>query len=119
MHDELPHSITVTVEEMGLREGRPADKPLLDIYASMIVERDSQKGIVIGHRGSRLRADRRGGPAADRGPARNAGLSRSAGEGAQGVAARRQAPEPAGLLALLVSARQFIARSCRLVVARR
>jgi GTPase len=55
VHDELPHSITVTVEEMGLRDGRPADQPLLDIYASMIVERDSQKGIVIGHRGSRLR----------------------------------------------------------------
>jgi len=54
VHDELPHSITVTVEEMGLREGRPADQPLLDISASMIVERDSQKGIVIGHRGSRL-----------------------------------------------------------------
>jgi GTP-binding protein Era len=53
--DELPHSITVTVDEMGLRDGRPENKPLLDIYASMIVERDSQKGIVIGHRGSRLR----------------------------------------------------------------
>ncbi|HEX7211249.1 MAG TPA: GTPase Era, partial [Propionibacteriaceae bacterium] len=39
--DELPHSITVTVDEMGLRDGRPANKPLLDIYASMIVERDS------------------------------------------------------------------------------
>jgi GTPase len=55
VRDELPHSITVAVEEMGLREGRPDDQPLLDIYASMIVERDSQKGIVIGHRGSRLR----------------------------------------------------------------
>ena len=55
VRDELPHSITVMVEEMGLREGRPADNPLLDVYASMIVERDSQKGIVIGHRGSRLR----------------------------------------------------------------
>jgi GTP-binding protein Era len=55
VHDELPHSITVVVEEMGLRADRPADKPLLDVYASMIVERDSQKGIVIGHRGSRLR----------------------------------------------------------------
>lgn len=55
VRDELPHSITVTVEEMALREGRAEDKPLLDIYASMIVERDSQKGIVIGHRGSRLR----------------------------------------------------------------
>ena len=55
VRDELPHSITVVVEEMGLRADRPADKPLLDIYASMIVERDSQKGIIIGHRGSRLR----------------------------------------------------------------
>jgi GTP-binding protein Era len=55
VRDELPHSITVVVEEMGLRDGRPDDKPLLDIYASMIVERDSQKGIVIGHRGERLR----------------------------------------------------------------
>jgi GTP-binding protein Era len=45
----------VTIDEMGLREGRPEDRPLLDIYASMIVERDSQKGIVIGHRGERLR----------------------------------------------------------------
>ena len=55
VRDELPHSITVMVEEMGLREGRRADDPLLDIYASLIVERDSQKGIVIGHRGTRLR----------------------------------------------------------------
>jgi GTP-binding protein Era len=55
VRDELPHSITVTLEEMGLRDGRPAERPLLDIYASMIVERDSQKGILIGHRGSRLR----------------------------------------------------------------
>jgi GTPase len=55
VREELPHSITVTVEEMGLRERRPPDKPLLDVYASLIVERDSQKGIVIGHRGSRLR----------------------------------------------------------------
>jgi GTP-binding protein Era len=55
VRDELPHSITVTVDEMGLRDGRPDDQPLLDIYASLIVERDSQKGIVIGHRGSRLR----------------------------------------------------------------
>jgi GTP-binding protein Era len=55
VRDELPHSITVAVEEMGLREGRSEHAPLLDVYASMIVERDSQKGIVIGHRGTRLR----------------------------------------------------------------
>jgi GTPase len=56
VRDELPHSIAVVVEEMGRREGRPEDKPLLDIHANLFVERSSQKGIVIGHRGSRLRA---------------------------------------------------------------
>jgi GTP-binding protein Era len=55
VRDELPHSIAVVVEEMALREGRPEDKPLLDVHANLYVERDSQKGIVIGHRGSRLR----------------------------------------------------------------
>src|SRR5690242_2562048 len=56
VRDELPHSIAVVVEEMGLREGRPDDKPLLDIHANLYVERDSQKGIMIGHKGSRLRS---------------------------------------------------------------
>ena len=55
VRDELPHSIAVVVEEMGLREDRPDDKPLLDISANVYVERSSQKGIVIGHQGSRLR----------------------------------------------------------------
>jgi GTP-binding protein Era len=55
LRDELPHSVAVVVEEMGLREERPADKPLLDIHANLYVERDSQKGIMIGPKGSRLR----------------------------------------------------------------
>ena len=55
VRDELPHSITVVVEEMNLRADRPAEKPLLDVFASMVVERDSQKGIIIGHKGARLR----------------------------------------------------------------
>ena len=55
VRDELPHSIAVLVEEMGLREDRPEDKPLLDIHANLYVERSSQKGIVIGHQGARLR----------------------------------------------------------------
>ncbi len=55
VREELPHSLMVVVEEMGQRPDRPEDRPLLDIYASMIVERDSQKGIVIGHQGSRLK----------------------------------------------------------------
>ncbi len=56
VRDELPHSIAVVVDEMGLRPDRPADKPLLDVHANLYVERDSQKGIVIGHKGARLKA---------------------------------------------------------------
>jgi len=55
VRDELPHSIAVVVEEMALREDRPADRPLTDVHANLYVERDSQKGIVIGHKGARLR----------------------------------------------------------------
>lgn len=53
--DELPHSIAVVIDEMRLREDRPASQPLMDVFASIIVERDSQKGIIIGHRGERLK----------------------------------------------------------------
>ncbi len=55
VRDELPHSIAVELDEFGLRPDRSPDRPLLDIYASLIVERESQKGIVIGRRGSRLK----------------------------------------------------------------
>jgi GTP-binding protein Era len=55
VRDELPHSIAVTIEEMLPREDRPADKPLLDVYATIHVERDSQKAIVLGKGASRLR----------------------------------------------------------------
>jgi GTP-binding protein Era len=53
--DELPHSIAVVVEEMAMRADRPADRPLLDVHANLFVERPSQKAIVIGARGARLR----------------------------------------------------------------
>ncbi|OLE25251.1 MAG: GTPase Era [Actinobacteria bacterium 13_1_20CM_3_71_11] len=49
VRDELPHSIAVLVEEM-LVEGN-----LTKIYADMYVERQSQKAIVIGAGGSRLK----------------------------------------------------------------
>ncbi len=55
VRDELPHSIAVTVDEVQPREGRPEDRPLLEVYASLHVERDSQKAIVLGAGGSRLR----------------------------------------------------------------
>jgi GTPase len=49
VRDELPHSIAVIVEEM-FTEG-----DLTKIYADVYVERTSQKAIVIGARGSRLK----------------------------------------------------------------
>ena len=55
VRDELPHSIAVTVDEMQPRADRPPDRPLLDVYASLHVERDSQKAIVLGTGGTRLR----------------------------------------------------------------
>ncbi|MFG1806173.1 GTPase Era [Streptomyces sp. NPDC049040] len=55
VRDELPHSIAVVVEEMLPREGRPADRPLLDIHANLYIERPSQKGIIIGPKGARLK----------------------------------------------------------------
>jgi GTP-binding protein Era len=50
VEDELPHSIAVTIDDIIERD----DKDLVEIYANLFVERDSQKGIIIGHQGSRL-----------------------------------------------------------------
>lgn len=51
VHEELPHSLAVTLDDMIQRE----DKDLLEIYANVFVERDSQKGIIIGNGGERLK----------------------------------------------------------------
>lgn len=48
--DELPHSIAVTIDEMGEREDG-----MHQIFASLWVERDSQKGIMIGKGGGKLK----------------------------------------------------------------
>jgi len=50
VEDELPHSIAVTIDDIVERD----DKDLVEVYANLFVERDSQKGIIIGHQGSRL-----------------------------------------------------------------
>jgi len=55
VREELPHSIAVVVEEMVPAEGRSPSDPLTKIYADVYVERQSQKAIVIGSSGSRLR----------------------------------------------------------------
>jgi GTP-binding protein Era len=52
VHDELPHSLAVVIDEVNPREGRD---DLIDVYALLYVERDSQKGIIIGKGGARLR----------------------------------------------------------------
>jgi len=51
VQDELPHSIAVVVEEIEPRESGT----LTDVRAKIYVERDSQKAIVIGKGGSRLK----------------------------------------------------------------
>jgi GTPase len=48
--DELPHSLAVTVDDIVERD----DRELVEVYANVWVERDSQKGIVIGKGGARL-----------------------------------------------------------------
>ena len=52
VRDELPHSLAVLIDEVNPREGRD---DLIDVHAVLFVERDSQKGIVIGKGGARLR----------------------------------------------------------------
>ncbi len=56
VHDELPHSLAVVIDEVSPREGRTEEQgDLIDVRAILYVERDSQKGIVIGKGGARLR----------------------------------------------------------------
>lgn len=51
VEDELPHSLAVTIDDIVERD----DKDLVEVYANLFVERDSQKAIVIGKGGSRIR----------------------------------------------------------------
>ena len=57
VRDELPHSLAVQVEEIIERERREGDTrpPLVDVHVNVYVERDSQKAIIIGRRGARLK----------------------------------------------------------------
>ena len=53
VREELPHSIMVTLDEMSAREG---GRPFFDVHATINVERDSQRAILLGHQGSHLKA---------------------------------------------------------------
>ncbi|MGO1266018.1 MAG: GTPase Era [Microbacterium gubbeenense] len=49
---ELPHSIAVQIQEIAPRED---NVELTDVYADIVIERDSQKPIIIGRNGARLK----------------------------------------------------------------
>lgn len=49
--EEIPHSLAVLIDKMERRE----DKDVVNVMATIIVERDSQKGIVIGKQGAMLK----------------------------------------------------------------
>ncbi|HZK25626.1 MAG TPA: GTPase Era [Oscillospiraceae bacterium] len=49
--EEVPHAVAVEISSMSAR----SDRDLVDIQANIYVERDSQKGIVIGKGGSMLK----------------------------------------------------------------
>ena len=95
VRDELPHSLAVVVEEMVQRPDRPEDKPMLDIRVNVFVERSSQKAIIIGRGGSRLREVGTNARDRHREAAGPEGLPRPARQDRQGLAARPQAaPAP-------------------------
>ena len=52
LREELPHSIMVTIDEYAKR----GEKNFYDIHATLHVERDSQKGILLGDKGERLKS---------------------------------------------------------------
>lgn len=52
LSDEIPHGIAVTVDKMEERRGK---YPLVNIDATIICERDSHKGIIIGKQGQMLK----------------------------------------------------------------
>ena len=52
LKDEVPHGIAVSIDQMKLREGK---RPMYDIDATIICERDSHKGIIIGKQGAMLK----------------------------------------------------------------
>jgi len=54
VREELPHSIMVMIDEFGEREEK-GSRPFYDVHATIHVERDTQRAILLGHQGSRLK----------------------------------------------------------------
>ena len=54
VREELPHSIVVTIDEFGEREEK-GSRPFYDVHATIHVERDTQRAILLGPQGTRLK----------------------------------------------------------------
>jgi GTP-binding protein Era len=54
VREELPHSIVVTIDEFGEREEK-GSRPFYDVHATIHVERDTQRAILLGHQGTKLK----------------------------------------------------------------
>ena len=81
LDDEIPHGIAVAIEQMKERKNG-----MMDIDASIVCERESHKGIIIGKGGSMLKRIGNRGPERDRGHDGDSGEPAAVGEGPQGVA---------------------------------
>ncbi len=77
---EVPHAVTVMVDKWEETPG------FVRIYATILVERDGQKAIVIGVEGFDAEEDRHAGARGDGSAVRHPDLSGSAREGGVGVA---------------------------------
>ncbi len=55
LDDEIPHGIAVSIDRMKERPGRSGNGGMIDIDATIVCERDSHKGIIIGKGGSKLK----------------------------------------------------------------
>jgi GTP-binding protein Era len=53
---EIPHGIAVVIDRMKERDGSKDGKAFFDIDATIICERDSHKGIIIGKQGAMLKS---------------------------------------------------------------
>lgn len=51
LHEEVPHGVGVSIDQISHRE----DKDIVDVYATILCEKNSHKGIIIGRGGKMLR----------------------------------------------------------------
>ena len=80
LEEEIPHGIAVTIEQMKFK------KKIVDIEATIVCEKDSHKGIIIGKQGSMLKKDRFPCAQGYRGAGGKTGEFKALGAGEKGLA---------------------------------